>query len=177
MVLFAKLLILALTAAATPILRRDVTTVENDITQKIHPQITKLNNDVNGFPASGLAGAINIHNDFQSLATTVVATIDDIKSTGSFGTVSGTTILADVQLLVPTLLATLSAIGSQEPSWAAFPGGKDLVLSDLQSLHTAFHNFNNAMNAALPLLLKAGSVAIQAQMDSAFTTAIAPYSA
>jgi hypothetical protein len=103
MVLFARLLILALTAAATPILRRDASTVENDITQKIGPQITKLNNDANSFPSSGSTGAQTIHNDFQTLATTVVVTTDDIKSTGSFGVIEGTTILADVQGLIPTL--------------------------------------------------------------------------
>ncbi|GFF55730.1 hypothetical protein IFM58399_10145 [Aspergillus lentulus] len=176
MVLFARLLILALTAAATPILRRDASTVENDITQKIGPQITKLNNDVNGFPASGLTGAQTIHNDFQTLATIVAATTDDIKSTGSFSITAGTTILADVQLLVPTLSATLVAIGSQEPSWAAIPGGSELVFSDLQSLKAAFNNFSNALAAASPFLLKAGSIAIQTQMLGAFDTAIATYS-
>jgi hypothetical protein len=176
MVLFARLLILALTAAATPILGRDASTVENDITQKIGPQITKLNNDVSGFPASGSTGAQTIHNDFQTLGTILVATTDDIESTGSFDLIAGTTILADVQLLIPTLLATLADIGSQEPSWAAIPGGKDLVFSDLQSLKAAFKNFSNALTAASPLLLKAGSIAIQTQMLGAFDTAIASYS-
>jgi hypothetical protein len=60
MVFIAKLLALALTATATPILRRDAVTVENDITQKIGPQTTTLTNDVNGFPASGLSGAVAI---------------------------------------------------------------------------------------------------------------------
>jgi hypothetical protein len=70
----------------------------------------------------------------------------------------------------------LVAIGSQEPSWAAIPGGKGQVLSNLQSLNSAFNDFHNAMNAALPVLLKAGGIAIQAQMNAAYDTAIAAYS-
>jgi hypothetical protein len=176
MVLITKLLVLALTAAATPILRRDVITVQNDITQKIGPEFTTLNNDVNGFPASGLPGATAIHGDFQRLVTTVDSAIRDIKSTGSFGTVSGTTILANVQALVPTFLATIENIGLQEPSWADIQGGRELVLSDLQALNAAMSNFMDALTAAEPLLLKAGSLAIKTQLVGSFTTAIAAYS-
>jgi hypothetical protein len=176
MVLIAKFLVLALTAAATPILRRDATTVQNDITQKIGPQITTLNNDVSGFPASGLTGALAIHSDVQELVSTVKGTISDIQNTGSFGTVSGTTILANIQELVPTLLSTVVSIGLQYEAWAAIEGGTALILSDLQNLNTVFTDFSNAVNAAEPLLLKAGGIAIQVQIRGAFDTAIAAYS-
>jgi hypothetical protein len=176
MVVIAKVLILALTAAAAPILRRDATTVENDITQKIDPQITKLNNDVNGFPASGFAGSLAIHDDFQTLVTAVKATTDDIKSTGFFGTQPGISILASVQSLSPKLTDTLGAIGSKEPDWAALPGGKALMLSDLQSLEKVFSDFNNGLTVAEPLLLKAGALAVQTEIKGAFDTAIAAYS-
>lgn len=42
MVLIAKLLTLALTAAGTPILRRDAITVEYDVNQRIAPGISTL---------------------------------------------------------------------------------------------------------------------------------------
>lgn len=87
---------MALTAAATPILRRDAVTVQNDITQKIGPQYTTLYNDINGFPASGETGAETIHSDFQRLVATVDSAIGDIQSTGSFSLTGGTTILADI---------------------------------------------------------------------------------
>ncbi|KAE8343225.1 hydrophobic surface binding protein A-domain-containing protein [Aspergillus arachidicola] len=176
MVFIAKLLVLALTAAATPILRRDATTVQNDITQKMGPQITQLNNDVSGFPASGLTGALAINNDVQELVSIVKNTISDIQNTGSFGTVSGTTILADIQNLVPTFLATLVTLDSQYEAWAGIPGGTALVLSNLQSLNTVFTDFTNAVNAAEPFFLKPGGIAIQTQITAAFTTAIAEYS-
>ncbi|RAO65888.1 uncharacterized protein BHQ10_001900 [Talaromyces amestolkiae] len=176
MVLFAKLLVLALTAAATPILRRDAATVENDITQQIGPQIATLNSDVNGFPASGSTGAENINSDFGNLIVVINHAISDIKAAGSFGTLSGTSILAAVQELLPSLSDTLVAIEAQEPSWAAIPGGTALVLKDLQSLNTVFYTFANALIASEPILLKAAAVAVQAQLSTDFDTAIAAYS-
>ncbi|OBT41326.1 hypothetical protein VE00_08514 [Pseudogymnoascus sp. WSF 3629] len=173
MVAIIKLLVLALTASATPLVHRDVVTVENDITQKIGPLINTLNNDVNGFPNSGLTGAVAIHGDVQVLVNTVNTAISNIQSTGSFGTVSGTTILANIQALVPTFLATLVNIGLQAPSWAEITGGQALILSDLQSLNTAFSNYADAIVGAEPFLLKAGGLAIKAQITGAFSTAMA----
>jgi len=178
MVAITKILWLALTATAATaaaIVRRDVVTVENDITQKLGPSLTTLNNDINGFPSSGLTGAITIHADFAQVNTVLKRTTSDIKSTGSFDTVSGTTILADIQALVPTFLATLVNIGIQAPSWHAIPGGQALVLSELQSWNAATSNFFDAFIAAGPLLLKAGGLAIKAQFEGAFATAIAEY--
>jgi hypothetical protein len=62
MVAIAKVLFLAVTATAS-MLRRDVVTVEVDITQKIGPQTATLKNDVNSYPVSGLSRALAIHSD------------------------------------------------------------------------------------------------------------------
>ncbi|KAL7931203.1 hypothetical protein V8C35DRAFT_310668 [Trichoderma chlorosporum] len=179
MVAITKMLWLALTATAataTAIVRRDVITVENDITQKIGPSWNTLNNDVNGFPNSGLPGIIQIRDDFTVLVSDLQTAISHIKTTGSFGTVAGTTILANIQALIPTFLATLVNIGLQEPSWADIEGGTALMLSWLQSLNTAMLNYQDAITGAEPFLLKAGALAIKAQVTGAFTTAIAAYS-
>ena len=55
---FFTVLSAAVLALALPLVIRDAVTVENDITQKIAPQATTLANAVNGFPASGLVGAL-----------------------------------------------------------------------------------------------------------------------
>ena len=55
---FIALLPFAFSALASPLATRDAAAVEVDITQKIGPQTKTLNNDVNGFPASGLSGAL-----------------------------------------------------------------------------------------------------------------------
>ncbi|KAJ7193268.1 cell wall galactomannoprotein, partial [Mycena pura] len=143
--------VLSLFAASlsTP-LKRDVVTVQNDITQKIGPQLDTLNNDLSGFPASGLTGAVAIQSDVQTLVSTVTAT-NNIQNTGSFSTVSGTAIIADFQALVPTFLATLVNFGDHRNAFAALPGGQAFILSELQSLNTAFGNYLDALKGGSPV--------------------------
>ncbi|KAJ4855907.1 hydrophobic surface binding protein A domain-containing protein [Trichoderma breve] len=179
MVVIAKVLWLALTATvttATPILRRDVITVQNDITQKMGPGWFTLNQDLNNFPSSGFAGAITIRDDIADLVTILEDTLSDIKTTGSFGTVAGTTILADIQEQVPTMLASLVTIGAQESDWQAMQGAS-WILTQLESMNIATSNFMDAVIAAEPLFLKPGALALKAQMSGAFTTAINYYGA
>ncbi|KAK6537238.1 hypothetical protein TWF694_011435 [Orbilia ellipsospora] len=177
MVAIFKLLLFTLTCSATPLLRRDVITVENDITQKIEPQITTLNKDVNGYPASGLNGALAIHSDIQQLVATVNTATDNIKSTGSFGTVAGTTIVAQFQSIVPAFLEAIVNLGAQVSDWVNIPGGRQLVLNDLEAMNAAFVGYFDAMIGAEPILLKAGAVALKAQVNGAFVATIAEYTA
>ncbi|KAL6699675.1 hypothetical protein J3F84DRAFT_345007 [Trichoderma pleuroticola] len=177
MVAITTLLCLVLTAtvtAATAIVQRDALTVQNDITQEMGPGWNTLNQDLNGFPSSGFAGAITIRDDIANIVTILERTVSDIKSTGSFSTVSGTTILADIQLLMPTMLASLVTIGAQEPDWEAMHGGS-WVLSQVESMDIATSNFMDAIIAAEPLLMKPGCLALKAGMSGAFTTAVAAY--
>jgi hypothetical protein len=176
MVAIIKLLVFALTASATPLVPRDAVTVENDITQKIGPQFKTLDTDLNGFPASGLEGALDIAKDLQIVISTMNQATRNIQSTGSFGEADGTTILANLQAHVPLFLATLGKIGSQEPAWATIPGGQDVVLRRLKSLNTAFSDYTNAIIRSEPLLLEAAALAIKAEITLAFKTAIDAYS-
>ncbi|GLB11236.1 hypothetical protein AtubIFM57258_008102 [Aspergillus tubingensis] len=176
MVLITKLLTLALTAAATPILRRDAITVEGDINQRIGPGISTLGNDVNTFPSSGLAGAVAIHTDFENLVTSVNYATTDTNSAGSLDDESGAAILNDVQAVVQVLLGVLTAIADQATAWSSVPGGASLVLNDLASLHTAFDNFADALLTNEPASLSDQVTSIKTSIDSAFTSAEAAYS-
>ena len=172
----AKLLVLALTAVATPILRRDAVTVINDINENIGPQIQTLHSDVNSFPESGLSGAVAINSDVQTLVAVLDGTTSDINDAGSFSEADGTDILADVELLAPTLLDTLLAIRDQAEAWADIPGAQAVVLKDLQSLNTAFDGFANALIAAMPADIVPSAEAMKTEIDGGFTTAINAYS-
>jgi hypothetical protein len=176
MVGIIKVLLLALTVSAASIYRRDAVTVQDDINQKIAPQIATLQNDVNGYPASGLSGALAIHTDIQNLGTIVNGATVDVKSTGAFSEADGTSILAAVQALVPTLLNTLSTLVAQKQAWADIPGGQALLLSDLQSLNTTFTGFLNAVIAASPADLVPSATSVKTQVDGGFSQAIAAYS-
>ncbi|KAL6803169.1 hypothetical protein GGI42DRAFT_323944 [Trichoderma sp. SZMC 28013] len=175
MVHFTKILLLASTAAAL-ILPRDAVTVENDITQRIGPQWTTLSNNINAYPASGLPGAFVIHDDVLSLIAITNEATADVETAGSFSEADGTTILADLQILVPTFLGALSAIENQAESWANIPGGRAVVLSDFQGLNSSFNGFFDALIAASPADLVPAITSIQTQVAEGFNNAIAPYS-
>ncbi|KAL6827284.1 hypothetical protein J3E69DRAFT_262410 [Trichoderma sp. SZMC 28015] len=173
---FFWLALTATTATAAAIVQRDVITVQNDITQKIGPAWTTLNNDINAFPNSGSKGAAAIQSDFTNAIAALDTTTSDIKSTSSFGLVSGTTILANIQQLVPTFLTGLVTLGAQKASWNNIPNGKASILIQLRSADASMSKFLDAVIAAQPLLQKPGGLAIKAQMTGAFATAIAIYS-
>ncbi|PYH66246.1 cell wall mannoprotein 1 family protein [Aspergillus vadensis CBS 113365] len=176
MVLIAKLLTLALTAAATPILRRNAITVEDDINQRIAPGISALGNDVRTFPASGLAGAVAIHDDFQNLVYSVNYATTDTNDAGSLDDETGAAILNDVQAVIGNLLSILTTLADQATSWSNVPGGADLVLSDLRSLHTAFDNSADALITNEPASLSDQTTLVKTYIDNAFASAEDAYS-
>lgn len=177
MVAIAKLLCLALTATAASVGRRDAVTVQKEITDKIRPQIKRLFVDVNEFPASGPTGAAsNIGNDFAILIATFEQATTNIRDAGSFGIASGTAILNDLQMIVPTFLATFSAIGAQAASWFDLPDGQTNTLSWLEDDKVASDTYLSALVANQPFLLKAGTTVVQTQLSGAATATIAQYS-
>ncbi|OJJ67034.1 hypothetical protein ASPBRDRAFT_48569 [Aspergillus brasiliensis CBS 101740] len=176
MVLIAKLLLLALTAAATPILRRDAITVERDLNTRIAPQVSTLANDVEAFPESGLAGALAIHVDLQALIPTVDAVTADINNTGSLDEESGTTVLTTAQDVIGGLLRTLADLQNKAPSWPDMLGGQ-AVIRELESLNTAFDNLANSLITIETPPLNDQVTTLKNQIDSGFRTAIAAYSA
>ncbi|KAL7954761.1 hypothetical protein V8C34DRAFT_293381 [Trichoderma compactum] len=175
MVHFTKILLLASTTAAL-VLPRDAVTVENDINQRIGPQWTTLSNNIDGYPASGLRGAFVIHDDVLSLVAITNEATANVNAAGSFSEADGTTILADLQILVPTFLGALSAIGNQADAWVNLPGGQAVVLSDFQGLNSSFIGFFNALIAASPADLVPAITSVKSQVAEGFNSAIAPYS-
>ncbi|KAJ7509428.1 hydrophobic surface binding protein [Mycena galericulata] len=171
---FFSLSLLAV-SLATPV-KRTVAQVEVDIAS-ISSQVTALDNDINGFPASGLVGALGIH----SAATTLVSTLNqgtsDVQSNGAFDESDATTILNDVEAFEPTILAALTAIATKEADFAALPisGIPALVLSDLQSLNASTVAFAGALTSAAPADDQAQAESIESSILSAFATAIAAY--
>lgn len=177
MVAFARLILLAsaVAAATTQLLPRDYNTVMNDLVTKIGPQITILDIHVNDFPASGLTGAEEILTDAKTLIQTVTTAIDHVRETGNLGVVASIQILAQIQLRVPLLLATLANIRVRASFWDAIEGPK-LALGDLRAGKAAFSNYLDAIIASEPLIQKAGGVAVKEQLMSAFDETIQVYS-
>ncbi|KAL7932063.1 hydrophobic surface binding protein A domain-containing protein [Trichoderma chlorosporum] len=173
---FAKILCLVSTATAI-VLRRDAVAVENDISQSIAPAWTALDNDVNGFPASGLSGALAIHADVQDLVTIFNSATTDVQAAGSFSEADLTNILEDIQSLAPTILDTFSTVQSQKEDWRAIPGGQALISNDFQSLSFSSAGFFTALTAASPADLVPVATTLEAQIAGGFQNIITAYSA
>lgn len=173
MVAFARIILLASTvaAAAVQLLPRDTTTVLNDISQKIAPQIATLSEHINGFPASGLSGAETINKDAKALVEAVKAATGHVKEAGSFGIVNGVSVLAHLQPLLPQVLTTLTHIREKASAWDAIEGPK-LALEDLKAGKDVFSDYLNAIIAAEPILHKPAVAAAETQLMAAFDEAI-----
>ncbi|GLA37771.1 hypothetical protein AnigIFM63309_004744 [Aspergillus niger] len=175
MVLIAKLLTLALTAAATPIFRRDAVTVQDDITQKIGPAIITLFNDVAAYPESGSNGALAIHTDFQNLVSIVNSATADVNRAGFFDDDSGTTINNYFQAVTTKLSNVLGIVKDQESDWSDSPGGTTQILDDLEALNTAFDEFADALTTMEPSSLRYQVTSIKTYLDIDFDSAIDAY--
>ncbi|OAQ69959.1 hydrophobic surface binding protein A domain-containing protein [Pochonia chlamydosporia 170] len=176
MISLTKLLLLVLPVTSASVIPRDINQVHHDITQELGPQWTSLNKDVNGFPASGLTGAVTIASSMTTLASMTNTATVNVKSGRSFDAAGGTTVIAELQAIIPTILSTLGTLGSQAPAWTSIPGGMALVLNQLQSLNKTSSDYLDAIKAAEPFPLQAGAVAVKVQIMGAFISAIAPYS-
>lgn len=59
-------------------------TLQNDIAEKISPQIQTIHDDDDHFPASGLTTVLIIHNNMFTFVATINGTAKNIKNTGHF---------------------------------------------------------------------------------------------
>ncbi|KAL7924185.1 hypothetical protein ACQKWADRAFT_22991 [Trichoderma austrokoningii] len=177
MVAFARLIMLAsaVAAATTQLLPRDFITVTNDLAQQIGPQLTTLNNAIIRFPASGAEGAEKISRDAIALVQILKTATGHVKEAEIFGLGYGTTVLAQLQLHVPAIIAPLRNIRERASSWKVIEGPK-LGLEDLKAGKEAWSNYLDAIAVAEPSVLKPAAIAIKMQIMSAFDATIAVFS-
>ncbi|KAJ7207202.1 hydrophobic surface binding protein, partial [Mycena pura] len=148
-----SLFVLSLFAVSfTNPVKRTVAQVESDIAT-ISTQLTSLDNDIKGFPASGLVGALNIHSAAGTLDNTLNSATTDVTATGTVDVADGTTILNAVQAFVPTIQDATTRISGDKAAFAAQPIGglPALVLSDLKALNASTIAFANALIAGAPV--------------------------
>ncbi|KAF7349340.1 Hydrophobic surface binding protein [Mycena sanguinolenta] len=175
--------------------KRTVAQVEADIAN-IATQVTALDNDIKGFPASGLVGALNINTASTNLETTLNTATTDVKNTGAVDEADATTILNSVKAIQPVIIDGLTRISTEEPAFVnntpfrrrlefliymhrrllPVAGIPALVLLDLQTLKTDTDAFGAALISAAPADLKAEATSILSAIDGAFATAIAAFS-
>ncbi|KAJ6492148.1 hydrophobic surface binding protein [Mycena sanguinolenta] len=161
--------------------KRTVAQVEADIAS-VSSQVTTLDNDIKGFPASGLLGALNIDTAANTLASRLNTATSDLKENGALDEADATTILNSVQAIEPVILDALSRLAGDEPAAVSYsaalpiPGVPGLILSELQTLKADADAFSAALIGAVPADLQAEATTIQSNIDAGFASAIAAYS-
>ncbi|KAB8224010.1 hydrophobic surface binding protein A-domain-containing protein [Aspergillus novoparasiticus] len=148
----------------------------DDLNQKISPQVTKLADDVQGFPGSGLDGALTIDSDSKDLVTILDSATEDARNQGSYSQVTGVTLTADISPVVITLNDLLSGLSAKKDDFnaLALPAGS-LILSDLQKLNQSTVDYANALVDAAPVLQVVAMIAIRDTIAASFEQAIDTY--
>ncbi|KAJ7624911.1 hydrophobic surface binding protein A-domain-containing protein [Roridomyces roridus] len=155
-----------------------VITIENDIAN-ISMVASILDTQVNGFPASGLAGALAINTDAGNLVSALNKGTTDIKATpGPLSESVGTTIVQEVEAMEPLILTAATTLVKEKPSFAALPiaGIPALILADLQAINASNGAFLDALIAILPPDLQPAIIAIERNNTPIFNAAIAAFS-
>ncbi|KAE8329429.1 hypothetical protein BDV39DRAFT_171852 [Aspergillus sergii] len=148
----------------------------DDLNQKISPQVTKLAEDVQGFPESGLDGALAVDSDAKDLVTILDSATENARGQGSYSQVTGVALTADIAPVVTTLDDLLSGLSAKKDDFNALtlPEGS-LILSDLQKLNQSTVDYANALVDAAPVLQVVAMIAIRDNIAAAFEQAIDAY--
>ncbi|KAF7314382.1 Hydrophobic surface binding protein [Mycena kentingensis (nom. inval.)] len=181
MVHFTRALVIAASffavAFGTPTpTKRTVAQVETDL-RNIATQVQTLDTQIRGFPASGLAGALAIHNSAAPLNTAIQQCTTDVNNTGAVGDADSIAILGIVQGFLPNILDALSRISMDRAAFDAQPIGglSALVRVDLQNLSASTQALSNALAANAAAAEKPAATSIESVLATAFATAIAAY--
>ncbi|EAU36046.1 predicted protein [Aspergillus terreus NIH2624] len=100
-------------------------TILVDLNQNIAPQITKLSADVEGFPDSGLDGALAIDTDSKDLVNIFDSATENARNEGSFSFADGVAILADLSpeyldaLVADSPIAQVPPFVAVRTTWAS----------------------------------------------------------
>ncbi|KAJ7815927.1 hydrophobic surface binding protein [Mycena leptocephala] len=180
MVHLARLLFLSVslvTIVFGNLLKRTVTQIEGDIAN-ISSLVNILCDDINGFPASGLAGALSIHQAVGNLVTAFNTATSDIEATGSISEADAQRILATLAPILSLLEDCTGQMTTKRPNFMALPIGglQALILQDLKNLKTAIDALLLALGAIIPPDLVAQVGATQTDIDSVFAAAITAFS-
>ncbi|KAJ7603571.1 hydrophobic surface binding protein [Roridomyces roridus] len=172
-ILFAAYLVAA--GFATPV-KRTVAQIEACIAN-VNTDLTTMGNAINGFPASGLGGALAIHTAAGNLGTALSAGTSALVSTGSLSEADGQVIVGSISAMQSPILNLLNQLGKKKAGFAALPVGgiPAEVLADLQALKTKTTAFSAALIANSPAGQVSIATSIETTIIAGFNTAIAEY--
>ncbi|KAF8899457.1 hypothetical protein BD779DRAFT_1465370 [Infundibulicybe gibba] len=176
---------LALTGCAAPNAKRTAAQIEAGIAA-ISAQADALSSATAAFPSTGgpLSAVVAIHNDAVSLVSAINAGTNVVETTAlPVAESDGQTILAALQALQSKILNVLVQFVDKVAPFETITivGGTiagrvtALVLQDLENLQKSIDSFLRISTVAEPADLETQVIAIQNNLDAAFTTAIGVY--
>ncbi|KAJ7604253.1 hydrophobic surface binding protein [Roridomyces roridus] len=157
-------------------LKRTAVQAEADITS-LTAAVTTMRNNIEGFPASGLNGALAIHTASGGVANALVTCTTAVKGTGALAEGDAKTILTAVQALLLIVQDALKQLVEKKSNFASLPGVGSSVLIEIHGDLVIINTDTVALNAALGVAAsatpeKAGFDAVTAASNAALNSAL-----
>ncbi|KAJ4488193.1 hypothetical protein J3R30DRAFT_3400753 [Lentinula aciculospora] len=167
--LFASLLVLAM---GTPMIKRDMATIQADISN-ISSLLVTWDNDVNAF-AGTADGADAIHADSVALESAFQTAIADTQATSNFTTdMDALLVLGQMENSSTILVGGLTQIAEKGANFTSISNGTAAIVSDLSTLGAAATGFIAAIgNIITDTEVVAQATQFETTWSAAFADAI-----
>lgn len=175
MVAITNILLLAATVATASVLRRDATPLVNVISNQLSPQITTLQNEINGFPASGMKGAIQLESSDDNLMSILDTATTLAQTAGTFSLLDTLEIVTAMTSVTTQITDYNHALDTKKADFQKI-GRATFVLTDLQILNLRWTNFLSVMVAQAPIGEAAALQTIENTITASYNHAIKVYS-
>ncbi|RDW72214.1 hypothetical protein BP5796_08248 [Coleophoma crateriformis] len=164
--------VLAAGAIASPIAKRDASTVVSDLSS-VTSDLNTVDTAINAF-TGGLLQGVGLLLDFNNLKSAIDTATTAATAAGTLSTTDSTTVTTAVVALVPTILTTITDIEAKA-SVAASAGYTSDILSALNTLRNHSSLLFDAIVAILDTTDAATVGTYQTEVYDALTTAIADF--
>ncbi|PWY87337.1 hypothetical protein BO94DRAFT_585885 [Aspergillus sclerotioniger CBS 115572] len=165
--------LLAVSATASPIIKRDAATVLSDL-ETILSDVETLDSVVSSWDGS-LLTALTILTDYNNLKSALDTAITDTEATSTLSDSDSSSITSEVQTLGTSIVATLDTIIDKE-SVAASAGVSSTLLSSVETLQTSTNTLGADLEAIATSSDAETIASVVTEVDAAFSSAIAAYS-
>ncbi|KAL4862004.1 hypothetical protein BDV12DRAFT_179516 [Aspergillus spectabilis] len=166
-------LLLATSTSATPLQKRDALTVLVDL-YGIETDIAAISTTLDGFDGT-LNGAVDVEYAEINLEDSLNQAINDAIVSDTFTTASSTRVTSSVTNLEPDILSILDKLVDNKPGFTS-AGVVSVVLANLHSLQNLTDTLSTVIQAKVSTTDKATIASGTAEVDAAYSSAIAVFS-
>ncbi|KAG6920173.1 hypothetical protein DXG01_004941 [Tephrocybe rancida] len=143
-------------------------------------EATAFDNAAGALPITGpatLSQLLNVHTTITSLTSGIQDTTKEVKATpGPVSEDDAQSIIHAVESIAPTVIHALKTLKDRRAAFSGVPSAVEVILQDLNNLHTAVVTFFEALIKILPYDVIQAATADEAPVDAALQDAIAAFS-